>query len=140
MTDGLPECYMAFDVPVAPTISHGSRFILHVLPTDFETAGILCGKYGPGAGLAWFDEPAQEASVAEIIRGWLGPARFMLGLNDLSEDGCWVWAEGNSPSYSNWGPNQPDRGESSNCVENGPDGFWNDIDCTMPRLFVCRVP
>jgi len=140
MTDGLPECYGAFDVPVDSAIARGDRFVLHVFQAEFETARILCGKYGPEAGLAWFDEPGQEAAVAEIVRAWLGPARFLIGLNDRNEEGRWLWLAGGSPAYSNWGPSQPDRGERADCVENGPDGFWNDIDCVQPRQFVCRVP
>ncbi|XP_072181990.1 alpha-N-acetylgalactosamine-specific lectin-like [Diadema setosum] len=73
--------------------------------------------------------------------------RLWIGINDIAEEGEFVWSDGSNASYQNWRPNQPDnyRGQED-CVQIGlahvSRNEWNDIDCNSDtiRHFICKGP
>ncbi|KAJ8040402.1 Alpha-N-acetylgalactosamine-specific lectin [Holothuria leucospilota] len=66
------------------------------------------------------------------------------GLNDIDEEGKFVWSDGSSVKYTNWGGNQPDnRFDNSNCatmtVRRASDpGKWDDARCKGRRSYICE--
>ena len=55
------------------------------------------------------------------------------------EDGSLV--EGDGGSFTNWGEDEPDDGESENCMGMyWSDGTWYDINCDYPYDAVCSKP
>ena len=55
------------------------------------------------------------------------------------EDGSLV--EGDGGSFTNWGEDEPDDGESENCMGMyWSDGTWYDINCEYPYDAVCSKP
>jgi hypothetical protein len=67
-----------------------------------------------------------------------------IGLNDISNEGSFVWADGGTSSYSDFGPSQPDNYlEKEHCIQivdwtaAGLRVFWNDEDCTTTATFLC---
>ena len=51
------------------------------------------------------------------------------GGNDADNEGTWIWEDNTEFTYTNWGANEPNGGESENCLEVDVYGTWNDVDC-----------
>ncbi|XP_078342787.1 alpha-N-acetylgalactosamine-specific lectin-like isoform X2 [Oculina patagonica] len=72
-----------------------------------------------------------------------------IGLTDKEEEGSFQWADGTSPSYTNWADEQPnDEDDEQDCTEiaNGvfwpggePQiGVWNDFQCHNALMYICE--
>ncbi len=104
--------------------ANGHRYYLLDLATwtDAEAAGRAFG-----APLATINDEAEN----EWLRSNFG-SRFYgslwIGLNDVAEEGTFVWAGGEAASYRNWQDGQPDNaGGVENFVELIDNGQWNDL-------------
>ena len=67
-------------------------------------------------------------------------SRAWIGLNDIDFENIFVYTDGTSFDYENWGDGQPDNaGGNENCVHFGSGGFWNDLSCTDTSVtyFIC---
>ena len=54
----------------------------------------------------------------------------IIGLNDIDNEGTFVWTDGSSSNYIPWETAQPDdNGGIEDCVESRSIGVWNDIPC-----------
>ncbi|XP_033624642.1 macrophage mannose receptor 1-like [Asterias rubens] len=70
---------------------------------------------------------------------------YWIGLNDLANEGGFVWSDGSPVEYENWGNGEPNN---YNGIENCAEGFlnadplrgWNDLACDSPRHWICGVP
>ncbi|XP_072028026.1 echinoidin-like [Amphiura filiformis] len=70
---------------------------------------------------------------------------ILLGFNDKTTEGTFVWSDGTENDYNVWGPNQPDNSGNEDCVvfinssTNGP--IWNDIPCAWDTdlPYVCKL-
>lgn len=59
-----------------------------------------------------------------------GDYRLWLGLNDIANEGVFVWDSGDTSSFRNWDSTQPDSsGGNENCVQMWFEGKWNDAWC-----------
>ena len=67
-----------------------------------------------------------------------------LGLNDLKDNGQYVWATGTPASYTNWAPGQPDHYmNQEHCAplsDTKTSTQWNDISCDAPESYLCQLP
>ena len=55
--------------------------------------------------------------------------RFWIGLNDVAEEGQWVWHSGEPVTYTNWGEHERDGGnnEMKDYVIVGYNGKWETV-------------
>merc|ERR1711971_161230 len=68
-----------------------------------------------------------------------------IGLHDHTTEGQWTWLSGGQPTYTNWGPGEPnDWGGREDCAEmcrnfasEGEWGKWNDGHCERPLSYCC---
>ena len=64
-----------------------------------------------------------------------------IGLNDLDNEGTFVWADGTNSSYRNWEAGQPNNLESNgdqDCVHSWVTQEWNDLWCrTIKSCYFC---
>jgi len=90
----------------------------------------------------------------EFIAG-LDSDKLWLGGSDKTTEGSWVWSDGSTFSFTNWGPGNP----NNNVVINGKDysqdcltvnygyGKWDDLECSGQNIhiglngvkFVCKI-
>ena len=89
----------------------------------------------------WEDAQAQAAAEGaylvtindETEQKWLqavfGGRPSWIGLNDIAEEGQWVWANGEPLTYRNWGLQQPDDTSigDEDYVIFGTSGKWEDF-------------
>ncbi|KAL3045157.1 hypothetical protein OYC64_013420 [Pagothenia borchgrevinki] len=64
-----------------------------------------------------------------------------IGLNDIGEEGRWVWSDGSATNFFVWQGGEP-TGVGEECVHNnfkGLGGDWNDYQCSAPRSSVCAT-
>ncbi|XP_007489602.2 low affinity immunoglobulin epsilon Fc receptor isoform X2 [Monodelphis domestica] len=54
-----------------------------------------------------------------------------IGLRDLDIEGIFLWMDGSSLNYTNWGRGEPNnQGQGEDCVAmRGTSGLWNDANC-----------
>jgi hypothetical protein len=65
---------------------------------------------------------------------FMANARMYIGLNDIAEEGTFLWRDGSGLSYENWAPNQPDNAGNEDYVEiRNDNGFWNDRSNTVSQ-------
>lgn len=67
---------------------------------------------------------------------------YWIGGTDASEDGVFIW-EGYSEefAYTNWGPGNPDRVGTSDCVIlfRRSDYKWHDTSCSNNNSYICEI-
>ena len=77
----------------------------------------------------------------EFVRSYIAGATAMIGLSDYDSEGHFVWDSGETLTYENWYPGQPnDRGGKQDIVEILRSGEWNDVDNDTELEFVMEVP
>ena len=66
--------------------------------------------------------------------------RWWIGLNDLDEEGTFVWLDGDEPGFTDWQDTQPDDSDGEDCAElTGHFDFrWNDYKCHEPHGYICE--
>ena len=67
-----------------------------------------------------------------------------IGLNDIDNDGTFIWTDNTDVDYTNWRINEPNGGTNENCVLFNWNGFpsdWVDIKCDNTyENFICNSP
>ncbi|XP_072044380.1 echinoidin-like [Amphiura filiformis] len=102
----------------------------------------------------WHDsliESSQYVCTISPNNYGLTPANSIyLGLNDMAVEGDYVWTDGSTFDYSEWGPGEPSNGGSSpgeDCTHwmdktiGHNSKPWNDLRCDYTTLFsyVCKL-
>ena len=97
-----------------------------------------------GSDLATITTVAENAAAFAAVTaggGYInGGVGTWIGLNDQAQEGNWVWADGSTSSYRNWGGPEPNGGTGENCAalwlsyQSGAQ--WNDAPCGMSSQYV----
>lgn len=65
-----------------------------------------------------------------------------VGLNDIDEEGVFVWTDGSPNTYARYFGSEPDNyAGNENCVviiTGGNAADFRDITCSLPRPFICE--
>ena len=82
-----------------------------------------------GGNLVTINDAAENAWVFNM---W-GDHFLWIGLNDVQNEGTFVWVSGETPSYTNWAPGEPNNSNGDeHYVNMYPNTFstgeWNDCD------------
>jgi hypothetical protein len=81
---------------------------------------------GLGGHLVTVNDTAEQAWLYDTFD--VNP--FVIGLNDIGEEGNFVWTSGEPVTYTNWCPGEPSNGgpDGEDLVHMGfIDGCWNDV-------------
>lgn len=98
-----------------------------------------CAKRG-GALASILDEAASKQIEASMNQRFKVP-RFWIGLNDLVEQGVWMWPDGKPLTTASWKPGEPNNFGREGCVELFTDTWqWNDLDCSAELPSLCEGP
>ncbi|MEZ4470654.1 MAG: lectin-like protein [bacterium] len=127
------------DCPVCvPAQRGGKRYLICPQRVNHEAAVQLCA--GLGARLARVDSAGENAWLfAEASR--VRRQEYWLGLDDLADEGTFVWPDGDAPTYTRWADGEPnDYGTGEDCGHLRTDGRWNDIDCRSAMGAICDFP
>ena len=103
-----------------------------------------CYSYFSSTGINWEDARLQcatsgydLATVTSVEENTLmyntAPAnsRCWLGLNDIDNEGTFVWVDGSVSTYRRWNTGEPNDNYSfEDCVEISTNSSWNDFSCT----------
>lgn len=129
----------ASSCPCQPLAAGGARFALCTDQVEWSLARASC--QAQGGDLAWVDDEEQNfalwtAAKPSFARQWL------IGLNDLADEGAYRWADGAAPSFLHWHWREPNNLGNEDCGElaGQADSGWNDINCATPRPYLCRFP
>lgn len=67
---------------------------------------------------------------------------YWIGINDLQEEGTWVWVNSNTEAtFTNWTRGQPDNAvNNENCgiIQKGYNYLWNDGQCYAALNYICE--
>jgi hypothetical protein len=119
---------MLLEGPITnPANAHQYYLLESATWTESENAALTL--LGADAHLVTINDQDEQNWVYDTFR-FLGYGQyFWIGLNDVAEEGTFVWTSGEPFSYDNWKPGEPNSGGGvfdEDYVHFEPDGLWND--------------
>ncbi|MEE9440233.1 MAG: HYR domain-containing protein [Saprospiraceae bacterium] len=76
-----------------------------------------------------------------LLKNFLGNTCAYIGLNDIAEEGTFVWSNGETSAFTNWGSGQPNNyNNDQDCVVMNCGGGWNDEYCNVPHEYIMEIP
>ena len=105
-----------------------------------------------GGHLVTINDAAENTFVFNTFTANVGDrAGIWIGLNDVAVEGTFVWSSGESSTYTNFGPREPNNAAASEDYvhifwksDSRPNGSWNDApgavrDFGVPMHGVCEI-
>lgn len=72
-----------------------------------------------------------------LVQAFGGDRWFWIGFTDSTEEGVWIWSNGDPVTYTNWYPGEPNNmwscGEDYAVMNWGSPGYWNDLGPCSPK-------
>ena len=64
-----------------------------------------------------------------------------IGMNDIAEEGVFVWEDGSPVTHQRWAPSNPNGGTGENCVSiSKTEGGFADLPCNEWGVFaICET-
>ena len=106
---------------------------------NWADAETTCEDYG--YTLLVVDDATEDA-WADGVADTYSTDKWWFGYDDITLEGSWVWVDGSSSTYTNWGSSEPnDSGGNEDCAQLNryTDGTWNDEPCSSTFYFVCEA-
>ncbi|XP_078314497.1 lectin BRA-3-like isoform X2 [Crassostrea virginica] len=100
-----------------------------------------------GGHLISLDTNARNSFIAQVLQNYIYP-RFWIGLNDIEEEGQFVWVNTGSlhslDNFTSWNVNQPNNIDfnsilTADCCVTKHDGLWWDDNCENLNPFICEI-
>ncbi|CAH1796015.1 unnamed protein product [Owenia fusiformis] len=93
-----------------------------------------------GGNLATIRNADEQSFISNMIT-----ETSYIGFNDITDEGTFVWQDGSSSTFLNWGPGEPNNAGNEDCAEVvspqwGKPGIWNDIPCEREMPYLCSKP
>lgn len=123
------SCYQ-----IVPSVDYG------ITAVSWQTAQQNCAKQD-GFLVVVSSERKHSYLQSQLLQA---TGQLWIGLNDISEEGSYVWTDGSPLVYHLWAPGQPhDVAHSENCVEMDPNGgndagAWRDAYCNQHKGYICE--
>jgi len=94
-----------------------------------------------GGDLAIVDEQLKQDELVDAVTGvwWTD---WWIGLDDIAEEGVYVWVDGTPLDWAQWANNEPNNSGEEDCnhFASWAGGSWNDIPCDRDMPFICEYP
>jgi len=131
VTTGSVEAPIILDTPTQENYQgtlatyEGSEYVLTDSAKTWEEA--QAEAEAQGGNLVTINDAEEYAWLQETF----GTRPLWIGLNDVEQEGEFVWASGETSTYTNWAPGQPNggaRGRQDYVRMNfGRDKLWDDV-------------
>ena len=130
------------DAPECPTcegftLDNGDPFDLCFQKKNYEDARQDCVTRG-GHLASIRNQSEQQQLVSASLGLWW--SSWWIGLDDIEEEGTFVWQDGTPTDYTAWADNEPNDSNGEDCghIAEWAGGLWNDIPCTNEMPYLCR--
>ena len=133
--DDGPEC--------APCVAWesvgGDQYDLCFQRTDWASARATCVERGGDLASVHSDEAQAALADATFSLWW---TEWWIGLEDMDEEGVYVWSDGSPADYTAWANGEPNNSGDEDCTHfsSWAWGLWNDIPCDREQAFLCAYP
>jgi hypothetical protein len=135
--DNDPMCPHCTTMPLPAPANGDAAFCFVALPWAeaeadcVDQGGHLVSLHAPNVQ----DFVASEAFAIQDSDWWIG-------LNDLADEGTFVWSDNTPLNFMNWNGGEPNNAGEEDCANVIPwgGGSWNDLPCDQARPYVCRLP
>ena len=57
-----------------------------------------------------------------------------IGINDIDNEGTFIWADGTEVTYTGWPIGEPNNSGNEDCTHMYTTGYWNDRACTYDQI------
>jgi hypothetical protein len=112
----------------------GRCYMVFTTARTWANAAADCESLDGDAHLATILDAGESAFVTNLLidRSWIG-------LNDIDQEGTFVWVTGDPLDFELWVPGEPNNSGNEDCAEIRFDnGEWNDEGCGDSRHYVCE--
>lgn len=118
--------------------TNGHTYVL-LSNTDWQSSyseAVAAGGY-----LVTVNDSAEQAWLQATIE----VSEFWIGFNDVANEGTFVWASGQTPTYLNWNSTEPNNGpppsadEDCGVLMRWASGKWNDWRCDQARYGLAEI-
>ena len=120
--------------PVSAPTEYGGHTYFAILGGQLSWEQAEAEAQRIGGHLVAINDAAENAFVTDFVRQrYGGDVYAWIGLNDHAQEGRFVWASGESSTYRNWGPGEPNNaavhpdGEDYVHLNWPTPGKWNDL-------------
>jgi hypothetical protein len=134
-----PEVLGPFDCAQGIEVrAGGRRYCLYNSAASWAGAEARCIEHG--GHLATLGSRNAGHALFTEIGSPQGSSSFWIGLAEPAE-GRWLWADGTRVAFTAWNPGEPNNaGGNESCGEwLFLSARWNDLDCLLPRGFLCET-
>ncbi|QHI35860.1 hypothetical protein IMCC3317_12080 [Kordia antarctica] len=68
-----------------------------------------------------------NALITEAVNRVGGAGDLLIGYNDVATEGNFVWQSGDTATYNNWNPGEPNNAGNEDYTVSQSSGGWNDV-------------
>ncbi|KAM4636310.1 C-type lectin domain family 3 member A-like isoform 2-T2 [Discoglossus pictus] len=123
---------------MAQTTSGNKMYVLSWREGNFVQAQAICEEYGGTLPMPLNNmEDSAINILAQIVLTGTKKVIF-LGMNDIKQEGVFVYLDGQKITYTNWYQNEPNGGRVENCIRIYEQGKWVDTTCERINQVVCE--
>jgi hypothetical protein len=116
----------------------GHNYLFCAMPENWLAALTTC--VSAGYNLVSIGGSLENAFVFDTANS-ISNDRWWLGLNDILQEGTFIWPDGSPVTYTNWGSGEPNNLGNEDCGQINryyPDDTWNDEPCINRLFFICE--
>lgn len=128
------------NVVLAGPITNGANGHVYYLLRSTNYSAAIQLATNLGGHLAYINDATENSWILSTFGNYGGQVRNLwIGLNDIQEEGTFVWGSNQPAYYQNWAPGEPNSGGGFFPDEDyvfmwgnvgGNDGMWNDAGVT----------
>ncbi|XP_053547625.1 pulmonary surfactant-associated protein D [Bombina bombina] len=120
-------------------VNNGQKmYLISSKQANYHTAKAICEKYGGTLPVPLSSEESSAIyEVAKVVKAKTSH-RLFLGINDIKQEGVFMYPDGKPITYKNWYQHEPNGGSGENCILVYEAGQWIDITCNATHQVVCE--
>lgn len=113
---------------------HGSKYYCSTSPAASSSATAIAQSYGG------YLATITSAEENNYLASQLANQCALIGYTDASSEGHFVWANGETSTYTNWATGQPNNDNGNqDCTVLCSSG-WNDSHCEIAYEYIMEIP